>query len=30
LTEGAKPGDRLQLTTRRKNVTLRAPSKIPN
>ena len=30
LTEGGKPLDKLQLTTRRKNVTLRAPSKIPN
>jgi hypothetical protein len=30
LTEGAKPSDRLQVTTTRKNVTLRAPLKIPN
>jgi hypothetical protein len=30
LTENAKPADRLQLTTRIKNVTLHAPAKIPN
>jgi hypothetical protein len=30
LTEGAKPSDRLQVTTTRKNVTLRAPLRIPN
>ena len=30
LTEGAKPADRLQLTTRRKNVTVHAPARIPN
>jgi hypothetical protein len=30
LTEGAKPSDRVQVTTTRKNVTLRAPTKIPN
>jgi hypothetical protein len=29
-TESAKPGDRLQVTTTRRNVTLRAPLKIPN
>jgi hypothetical protein len=28
--ESAKPGDRLQATTTRRNVTLRAPLKIPN
>jgi hypothetical protein len=30
LTEGAKPSDRLQVMTTRKNVTLRAPLRIPN
>jgi hypothetical protein len=30
LTENAQPADRLQLTTRIKNVTLRAPLKTPN
>ncbi|HTL01010.1 MAG TPA: hypothetical protein VL243_02255 [Vicinamibacterales bacterium] len=30
LVENAKPSDKLQLTTRLKNVTLRAPSRIPN
>lgn len=30
LTEDAKPSDRLQVTTTRKNVTLRAPLRIPN
>jgi hypothetical protein len=30
LTEGTKPSDRLQVTTTRKNVTLRAPLRIPN
>jgi hypothetical protein len=30
LTEGAKPSDRLQVTTTRRNVTLHAPLRIPN
>ena len=30
LTENARPSDKLQVATRVKNVTLRAPSKIPN
>ena len=30
LAAGTRPSDRLQVTTRRKNVTLRAPLKIPN
>ena len=30
LTEGAKPSDRLQVTITRKDVTLRAPLRIPN
>ena len=30
LPVGAKPSDRLQVTTKRKNVTLRAPLKTPN
>jgi hypothetical protein len=30
LPAGTKPSDRLQVTTKRKNVTLRAPSKIAN
>jgi VWFA-related protein len=30
LTEGAKPSGRIEVTTTRKNVTLRAPTRIPN
>jgi hypothetical protein len=30
LPAGTEPSDRLQVTTRRKNVTLRAPRKIAN
>ncbi len=30
LPAGAKPSDRLQVTTKRKNLILRAPQKIPN
>ena len=30
LPSGTKPSDKLQVTTKRKNVTLRAPQKIAN
>jgi hypothetical protein len=30
LPAGAKPSDRLQVTAKRKNVVLYAPSRIPN